>query len=1034
MTYTLTLKQQILCSQLEKYLPKIKDAYLGAIWALNAKDYDDRLVHFAHSLREVIDLLARKNQTDKERRHHAPNREILLESVIDPARKQVYTFNHQYEKLASEYKELSEYAHHNMALTQKNAENKLKNIEGILSHLTRPQTEILEEMDKIISSEPSTDKARQLMPLLFRTSSDSHMLENLSCTWLESLRDAGFFMNVSPASSKHKKQNTLSHWTPSKYLLKCVGIMPDLVTEIILKCKFKEPNSQNPTIYDDFLRCALVLSENNMVKIAQKAISEGWHRFIGNYHIVVKYADLAESLYLGGKHHIASELMRRILNSGNASNTQPYHAHTIGQILNEKIPRLAERNPLGIAMLLASFLEDTAKNTKSKPSDMPDMTLKSIKNYEHNYLWNDVRDICIVHLRNCLIKFGDRRPVELKVNMNILSEKQSHIFRGLELFLYDRYPEHFDNEIARSLVDFCHIPQVRQEYDYLLKSTFGGLDETVQRQIIDLIWSGLQQILDKCETGRDESAYSRHTRMMLKKLYLIHGYLDNEQKERYGRLVHKYGLPPFLDFEQAGVSIGDPVPDPDLFSGKSVDEVFDIMKEYNLAPNTALYEDETTASFEDFVKNNVLACSKKSSETVDLNPRIQHTFLTAMGNSINMGKRIDWNSVIPLIEEHVGLTSSGRSSSTRFNFMLELCRIIERGLNSYQIDFKFRERIWDLVQKFIELSNSEGDVDIGYPGAGSDSSFTSLNSIGGVSFHALFRYIWWCYRNEKSSDVFTSDIKKILEDYVKRKIGSHTMSRHSTMGVYLPTMLYFEPKWTNGSILSKIASSKPHRIAFWDSFVLHNQAREYVFTHMYRLYDVFLNGAITNDMHEKRFYRVTIEHVTLGYLYGIRQCDAIFQKFISKAEPASIRHCGVYIAQVLGTKREIAKLKDKITMLWQNQKFIDHADLNMWFVGEPFDKKENMRLFLNYMTCAKKFGTLNFPIEKLNEYVDDFPSDVVTCLDIFVGKADSNNLPDALEPTLERLCSKKVPGVGKIIEELVNLDHNNYRKLLPDCK
>ena len=47
--------------------------------------------------------------------------------------------------------------------------------------------------------------------------------------------------------------------------------MPDLVTEIILKCKFKEPNSQNPTIYDDFLRCALVLSENNMVKNCTKS-------------------------------------------------------------------------------------------------------------------------------------------------------------------------------------------------------------------------------------------------------------------------------------------------------------------------------------------------------------------------------------------------------------------------------------------------------------------------------------------------------------------------------------------------------------------------------------------------------------------------------------------------------------------------------------------------------------------------------------------------------------------------------------------
>ena len=60
MADNLSVEQRILCSQLKNYSYKIKDAYLGAIHALRTKDYEDRLVHFAHSLREVIDLLTKK--------------------------------------------------------------------------------------------------------------------------------------------------------------------------------------------------------------------------------------------------------------------------------------------------------------------------------------------------------------------------------------------------------------------------------------------------------------------------------------------------------------------------------------------------------------------------------------------------------------------------------------------------------------------------------------------------------------------------------------------------------------------------------------------------------------------------------------------------------------------------------------------------------------------------------------------------------------------------------------------------------------
>lgn len=1038
----LSVEQRILCSQLENYSPKIKTSYLGTIHALHTEDYDDRLVHFAHSLREVIDLLTRKNQTDEERRKplRKEDRISQLASVIDPAGKQVYEFDFLYTQLTYEYNELSEFAHHSSELDQKNAEEKLITVEEILSRLTRPQIEILEEIDEIISLKPSKDRALKLKSYLFRWSSHSYLLDKLPCEWLKSLDDAGFFDNPQPMpSSKERKSGAFPYWMPSGYLTKCVDSMPDLVIEIILKCKFKDPSVRNPAIYDDFLKCSLELSEKNMEKIAKKAIDEEWHDFADNYFIAEKYASLAERLYLEGKYSIALKIISYILNSRKIDSVRLYHNYEIEQILNKKIPRIAEKNPLDIAKLLASFVEDMIEHdTTSKSHDSSYMLLEAIEDHEQNsHVLHNISAICIVNLRNCLVRLGDTKPADLKANMGILSEKKFYIFRRLEIFLYGKFPDLFKDEIAKSLVDFFDVYQVHHEYYHLLKSTFGKMDETTQKQIMNLIKTKSQKIFDECKKEKDEEyANVRRNAWLLRKLEPIHDHLKGEDKEQYEKLVQELGILPHPDFDRyVEVSIGQSASEPEFFSGKTVDEVFDIVKKHKPAAHTMPYEDKTIASFGDFVRNNPLECSKKSSDIDDLDSEIQYTFLSAIEDSVNTKKEIDWNSVVALIENYVNSASSGTSSISMFDPVLESCRIIEKGLKENQMDSNLKDRIWNLIQKFIEFSNIDDDVDVEYPSENTDTLTISRNNIGGLSFHMLFRYVWWRHHNEKSKDVFTDDIKKILEDYVNKKIGSHTISRHSAIGLYIPTMLYFDPEWTNSAILPKIFSSQSNKIAFWDSFVSFNRVQQDTLVHLHKLYNKFLNGPITKNMHEKNFYHSTIEHVTLGYLYGIEHFDEIFDEFISKAEPTSINHCGFFITRILSENPDVSKFKDKIIRLWKNQVFIDHANLDMWFVRKPFDRKENIQLFLNYMQHhAGKFKPLSFPVDELDEYADDFPCDVVQCIQIFVDKMDSSHLPNILKSTLKKLLSKKIPTVDdickKVIGNLVTQGYNDYKDLL----
>jgi hypothetical protein len=622
--------------------------------------------------------------------------------------------------------------------------------------------------------------------------------------------------------------------------------------------------------------------------------------------------------------------------------------------------------------------------------------------------------------------------------MNILSEKKFYIFRKLELFLYEKFPDLFKIEIAKALMDFFDVYQVHHEYYNLSKNMFGKIDETVQKKILDSIKTKSQEIFEEYRKEKDsEYAGIRRDTWILRKLEPIYSYLEGEDKEQYEKLIQQLGILSHPDFDHyMEISIGKSASESDFFSGKTIDEVFDIVKKHKPTLHTMPYEDRTIASFGDYVRKNSLECSKKSTEIENLDPKIQYTFLSSIEDAVNTKKKIDWNSTITLIESYAKSASPHTSSISMFDPMLESCRIIEKGLKENQIDFELKDRIWDLIRKFIEFSNKKEDIeDIEYPNVNSDSLTISINNVEGLSFHTLFRYVWWCYNQKKSKDVFTDDIKKILEDYVNKKSGYHTISRHSAIGLYIPTMLYFDPEWTDKAVLSIIFSSKANKIAFWDSFVSFNQVQKNILTHLQGLYNEFLNGAITNNLHEKNFYHSTIEHVTLGYLYGITNFDKIFDDFISKADAVSIEHCGFFITRILSDNPDVSKFKDKIISLWKNQRFIDYANLDMWFIRKPFDKKENIQLFLNYMQHhSGKFMPVYFPLEELGEYVDDFPRDVAEGLQIFVDNLESTHLPKMLKSMLKKLQSKKIPEVNdicnKIIDVLITLGYNDYKDLL----
>ena len=130
----------VLIQQLNQYSPEIKNAYLGAVHALDHDEYPDRLSQFAYSLREVLDLLSKYNLPDTHRLKpmSVQKRVNHYKDVIQP-NYEIDEYMKKFTQLTHAQVCLNQYVHHNKLLDQDNAHNLLCYIRNLLHSIVIPK-------------------------------------------------------------------------------------------------------------------------------------------------------------------------------------------------------------------------------------------------------------------------------------------------------------------------------------------------------------------------------------------------------------------------------------------------------------------------------------------------------------------------------------------------------------------------------------------------------------------------------------------------------------------------------------------------------------------------------------------------------------------------------------------------------------------------------------------------------------------------------------------------------------------------------
>lgn len=1057
--FQLNNEQRDLAIQLSNYSKTIKQAYEGALFSIYQKDDPDRFVHFAHSLREVIDLLAKLNPSpEKWKENREIKRKSLLQSVIDPIGKQAYAYDTEYQTLSDEYSELSSIAHHATTITEDKAIQKLNQIESILKILTIPQIAIYDEIDEIISESPTDENAEKLKSFQIRWATNSYLIENLPIDWLTNMINVGFFENPQPAILKDGSFPIYQIWPPSRYLIRCAEDFPDKAYDIISKFNFKNDKERNPAIYADFLECLSYMPISNIEKIAQKTLDEKWYNFIGTYFFTEKYVQITEKLFLENKYDIAIKLLEHIFYpklSENKTTTNmlmepivyqeveyPFENFWFEKHFRDLISKFTPINPLliikSLVMLLAASVELDIRGKKiDKKHDRSSGWRPAIEENEQNYGHN-IKSLFVTHLTNTLVHLGSENLQLLKDNMNILQKQDFSIFRRLELYLYTLFSSEFKDKIEKSLVEYFDNVDLHHEYYNLIKKAFNKTSKEIQDKIYDLIDKGFDT--EKFERRKteysEEVAKTQERYWKFSKFESIAEYLDENHEKLYSELTKDFDPPEhpsFLSYHTTGIGV--PTTDHKIFESKSIDEVFEKIKNHKISNDPFEHEDTVVRTFGEYVVENSLECSEKSFELKDIEPIFQYELFSGLKQAIQKNSKLDWNGVLQLIEYNISICLNDKNYVAKsFDYISKIYSLLEEAFKKNSIEFSFKERLWDILKLLLEIGTRCQESE-DYPNKQNDSLTISINNINGLSFHVIYQYAVWYESNSESKRFLVPEVKQVFVDYLDKKLGEHTVSRHAVLGIFLPNFYYLDQTFVK-EILKKVVSSKNTKIAFWDAYVSWNNISGYVFTDLYAWYREFLQGNLIQNISREQPYKATIDHMILAYLYDLKNADDIFVKFLNDDKESTIEHCVSQLAYIMKDKEGDEKFnKDKLIKLWKHPSILKQ-NLYLWFRNSPLDQKTTIELYLNYLhQYSEKINLVYAPISELQKCVKDAPQEVAGCIEIFIDKQENNYIPKEIKEILKSLLEIKNTDINtkcqKIIEKLATLGHD-WRDLIND--
>ena len=943
--------QRDLVGQIAIHNRKASEAYKGFLHIVYGRRHPGWASFTAYAMRDTLDILARTGQGegDMGRPLRVGERRRMLAGVLDRSTGQEYGNGQAYRMLAGMHGALSGIAHSSSPVPAEDLITATSQAEGILHMLSAPQTKVNEAVDGIMSGDPSAEGARRLIAMITTGATQKHVLEKLPPGWLHHMADAGFFRDPKKGE----------HWVTHGYLPRCVGYDPDGVAEIILKYDIRAV-SENRLLYIDMLEIALRLPIKHASTVARRVLDGPYEQFTYDPE---RYFGMVTRLYLGGMRDLATGLLRRALSSLDDPGVHDDVREDVRRELEKAVKDLGGADLLPLVAAMADLLDGYIRADGLDPGmfDENPFVAGPGDGAPHS-----VKTSLVTQIRDCLAVIGESGQ-DLRKALEIIGGREHLVWRRVEMHTYSKF-RGYEKEMADLATKYLWDESMEHECLGVL-GRLSGIGDGAKREIQEAIMRGPEG-----GSGDRTALEARRFRRM----DAISDWLDDRYLGEYIRLSKRYGRPRPRARREHGLA------------DKDMDEVFEIVGQYK--PELPYMRDRILGEFLDRVRDRPHRASGMAGRIKDARPEVQTRFFEGMEDALLKGVRIRWDAVMPLVRHVV---SGFPGPAEGHDAVTAACRMMRTLMRKGQ-DAGPRDQIW-------EVASGLAGGGTGGPKAfepDDDVFDSSLGDIGALSFQIMALCITW-----DTGDGLAPKAREFIDGYAGDP-GSHTAYRNAVLGAYMRDLYKADWKWALR--IAESARGGPCGAAFWNGYVMTNQADPILFTDLAGWHDEFLNGR--GDLRGSRMHASTFSHVLVACLHGVEGAGDIFERFlgsVNREESGLVDRCAYEVEMAAEVWGGPGIDWGVIEPLWTHPAFLE-ADLSGWFMGGRMDRRTVITEYARHVEerariHAASFNMTELLVEKIGSYVAEFPLVAAEILERMTDNPKGGYVPPNVHGVLDRL-------------------------------
>ncbi len=858
-------------------------------------------------------------------------------------------------------------------------------------------------------------------------------------------------------------------WPESKYLRRLSEDYSEKIWKIVLQI----PRTRNPYVHEDICAIALKMPANEVAKMIPEI--KYWLDDVYFISLPINVAQISLLLARGGQTDRALDLLTTLLELRVKPNeldelSPRFGESTYQDIIEEYIPQFVDVIGELVFDMLCSLLTttiefkwDAAKYPNSDPSEWISL---DPENYHQ-----DVKYILLQGIRNAseqLLEIDPTRTVN--VITNLINRKLS-IFHRLAFNILGNNYKLAPNLLVPTLVNRQYFERQSDEYRQLLCRGFSELD--LAHQLEFLGW--IESVPNDGRIEEDELPS-----WQLYWLNHIPNALPDAWKQRYEELSNSLGTLPAPHFGSPSSVIwsGPTSPlEPDQIKQMSVKEMVTFLASWQppqefMSPS----REGTGRSFASVIASAPEQFADNATAFKGLNPIYIRNIISGFRTALSENKTFQWDGILSLClwvveQPHVsgGETNEIDNDDPDWGWTLgEIANLLEAGLNSDLIRYKYRDLIWKILKPITLNLDPTVEYETQYINSQHSPTDISINATRGKAIHTIVGYALWLRRFfdgqvAGQQNILTNfdsmpEVQEVLDWHLEH---DHSLAIRSIYGQYYPWLLLLDENWTANSqikIFPQTLTEKAIYKAAWEAYLIHCHAFDKVFVSLKAEYQRAIQNIDLFVAHKFPAFDSNIhltQHLIVYYWRGLItliEPESLIQLFYQRANDKLCEEAMRFIGVSLKNTKEIIKvpMKDRLIELWDFrfnnikgdsiQHLEELAAFKWWFISGKFDINWSLLKLKDVLALigASNISIDRHVIDQLEYTVNDYPYLSIECLNYVVRSNAGNWLLSSYEKKIRSVIEIAIRSADneardiarKLGNYLVSLGYLNFRDLL----